>query len=70
MVELPCTIPDTIPEARPTVATEVLLLLQVPVPPSLKEVVEPAHTSAFPFMLPGDVFTVNVALAAHPVLNT
>jgi hypothetical protein len=50
-----------------TVATEVLLLLQVPAPTSFKEVVDPEHTVAVPVIAAGKGLTVTVAIVVHPV---
>lgn len=62
--------PLTIPEEDPTVATPVLLLVQVPpdtVLPSV--VVAPAHALVVPVIVPGLVFTVTIAVTEHPVLT-
>ena len=53
--------PVTIPVVRSTVATKVLLLLQVPpVVASTRSMLEPVHTSEGPVMSGGAGFTVIV----------
>ena len=64
MVEFPAATPVTMPVAAPTVATDVVLLLQVP--PAillLKLMVAPAHTVEAPLIVPalGTGSTVMVA---------
>jgi len=58
--------PVTIPE-EPAEATAVLLLLQVPVPPSVRLVVSPAQTLVIPVIAAGKLFTVMMPVAAQPV---
>ena len=63
---VPAATPVTIPLPS-TVATLVLPLLHVPVPPALnKVVVPPAHNVEVPVMALGAPFTANVATAGHP----
>ena len=66
MIAEPAAIPVTIP-VLPTVAIDVLLLLQTPVP-SLNHVVAPTHTVVVPKILPayGNGLTVTVAVAKPP----
>lgn len=59
--------PLTTPDPEPTVATEVLLLLQVPPPASLSEVDEPIHTLFTPEMAAGNGLTVTTFRVVHPV---
>jgi hypothetical protein len=61
--------PVTIPVVDPTVATDVLLLLHVPPPASLNEVVIPEHTLSAPSIAVGNGLTVNTAVAIQPVGN-
>jgi len=59
MFTLPAATPDTIPEDVPTVAHKVLLLVHVPPPRELNNVIElPAHTLEGPVMDGGVAFTV------------
>ena len=67
MVEVPAATPLTTPVPGTTVATVVILLLQVPPPASLNVVVEPAHTDAIPVIDEGKALTVTVVTAKHPV---
>jgi hypothetical protein len=64
----PVTIPvDPVP---PTVACEVLLLLQLPPGASVSVMVDPWQTEVGPLMADGDEFTVTLAIAVvQPVLN-
>ena len=66
MVDVPTVTPVNIPLDEPMIATEVLLLLQVPGPaPSLWVVDPPTHTPGVPVI--GDIgFTVTVADVKHP----
>jgi hypothetical protein len=51
-----------------TVATAVLLLVHVPpATASLSAVVEATHTNNVPVIVAGEVFTVTVVVAIHPV---
>ena len=63
MLVEPDTIPPTMPEPAPTVATPVLLLLQVPPvkPGALRLIVAPAHTAVGP-MIDGTGLSVMIAL--------
>jgi hypothetical protein len=66
MVTLPEAIPATIP-AEPTVATEVLLLLQVPPDVAVERAtVPPEHTEDEPEIAEGSALTVSVATRTHP----
>ena len=66
VVATPTTPPVTTPEINPTVATAVLLLLQVPPPvPSNKAVVDPEQTVLVPVILAGKALTVTIAVAAQ-----
>ncbi len=61
MVALPDVTPVTIPDPEPTVATDVLPLLQVPEGVVFdRVVVEPTHTDCVPVMALGSGFTVAV----------
>ena len=74
IVAVSATAPVAVPVTRPpvdTVATEVLLLLQLPeAEPSLRLVVDPWHTAATPSIDDGNGFTVTIADVWHPVGNT
>jgi len=60
MVGVPKETPVTIPLDEPTVASDKLLLVQVPPAiPSVNEVVCPTHTRAVPDIDDGIAFTVN-----------
>lgn len=50
---MPADIPVTIPVETPTVATDVLLLVQVPPPLPLREVVVPIHMNGVPVIADG-----------------
>jgi hypothetical protein len=68
MTEVPVAIPKTTPLAEPIVATDVLLLLQVPpVTASLRVVVAPAHKEVVPVMAVGTGLTVIVVVTAQPL---
>ena len=70
MVTTPAAIPFTTPVDVPTVATDVLLLVQVPPPvASNNGVVEPGQTVITPVMPAGVRLTVAVALIKQPVGN-
>ena len=67
MVALTGATPETIPEALPTVATSVLLLLHVPpAVASVSETVEPAHTASGPEIRAGNGFTVIGRVEVQP----
>jgi hypothetical protein len=55
--------PVATPVPGSTVATAVLLLVHVPPPPSINDVVAPAQTLSAPVIGAGDVFTVTVVVA-------
>ena len=62
--------PLTIPVVASTVARLVLLLLHVPpVMPSLRPVVDPAHTDAVPEIAGGNAFIVTTALPLMVVVH-
>jgi len=56
------------PVVTPTDATELLLLLHVPLPLLVHVVVEPAQITAVPVIAVGSGFTVATVAAAHPVV--
>ena len=70
IVAVPAEMPFTMPDVKPTVATLVLALLQVPEGvTSVNVVVEPIHTGAVPPLIAaGAAVTVTVAVvdAEHP----
>jgi len=74
IVAVSATEPVAVPVTTPlvdTVATEVLLLLQLPeAEPSLRLVVEPWHTEATPSIDDGNGLTVTTAVVWQPVGNT
>jgi len=59
MVVVPEDRPETMPDNEPTVATAVLLLVHVPPPGDVSDVVLPTHTPVAP-LITGVVFTVMV----------
>ena len=62
--------PVTIPDDEPTVAIPVALLLQVPpAGASVNVVVNPAHTTSVPAMVPGNALTVTTVVMIQPVGN-
>jgi hypothetical protein len=66
IVVVPPIMPYTVPRPS-TVATEVLLLVQVPPPGrSLNGVVVPAHNDAVPVISPGAALTVSVTDVVQP----
>ena len=68
MVGTPADTPVTTPVDGPTVASEVLLLLQVPPDvASVRVIVEPGHTAATPPIAAGVGLTVSPVHAIHPV---
>ena len=67
IVAFPELLPETIPLAGPIVATELLLLLQVPpVTASLNVVVNPVHTFSDPIIVPGAGVIVITLVSAVP----
>ena len=67
MVEVPAPTPVTTPVAANTLATPVLLLLQVPVPvASVSVVVAPTHTTIVPFTAPGSGLITTLAVPTQP----
>jgi hypothetical protein len=64
MVAVPTATPDTTPLADPTVATEVLLDVHVPLSASLRVVVEPTQAVTVP-VVAGAGFTVSVIVAVE-----
>ena len=70
MVATPAETPVTMPLAKPTVATAVLLLCHVPpVVASCSVAVEPAHTAAVPVIAETVALTVSRKVATQPVLR-
>lgn len=68
IVAVPPATPVTIPDADPTVATDVLPLVHVPPLTELESVVlRPAHTMGMPAIVAGPGTTVTTVVAAHPV---
>ena len=64
---VPKTIPVTIPVPEPTVAVEVVLLVQVPPEIALVSVTEaPGQTEELPVIIAGEGSTVNTSDPAHP----
>jgi len=61
MVAVPAATPVTIP-VLPMVATDVLLLLQVPPPGHASVVVLATHTAAVPVIASGAAFTVTILI--------
>jgi hypothetical protein len=67
MVAVPEATPPTIPVPDPTVATDVLLLIQVPPDEtSLNDIFDPTHTAVGPVMADGIGFTVTMAVVLQP----
>ena len=66
MTDVPGVTPVTTPVPRPTVATVVVPLVQVPPPASAKVVVAPAHTVVTPVIAAGNGNTVNVVVTLQP----
>jgi len=67
---VPDTTPVTIPVLAPTVATDVVPLVQVPpVVPSVKVMVVPAQKAAAPDIADGKALTVTVPVALQPLLS-
>jgi len=66
-LELPVDIADKLPLNDPIVATLVLLLLHVPLKPSVRDSVPPWHTGDAPDIAEGKGFTVTVLDVLHPV---
>jgi hypothetical protein len=68
MIAVPAVTPVTTPVNEPTVATAVLLLLQLPPgEDEVRVVVSPTHTLAAPLIVPGPAFTVTTVVAKQPV---
>ena len=67
IVVVPAMRPETMPELVPTVATDILLLIHVPPPASLRAVVRPAHTLVVPVIADGKGFTVISEVIIQPV---
>ncbi len=71
MGAVPAELPVITPVVSPTVAVELLLLLQVaPAVVVDKVVVAPIHTEAVPVMAPGSGLTVTVTAALQPLGDT
>ena len=69
IVAVPVATPVTMPDVAPIVATDVLLLLQLPVPNVLLSVVvPPAHTVLVPEMV-GSGVTVTIAVTKQPPIE-
>ena len=67
---MPDITPVTIPVLAPTVATDVVPLVQVPpVVPSVKVMVVPAQKAAAPDIADGKALTVTVPVALQPLLS-
>jgi hypothetical protein len=70
MIDEPNATPVIMPEALPAVATDVLLLLQVPpATGSLNAIVAPMHTADGPVMAVGGGLMVTVVVVKQPVLS-
>jgi len=72
MVVVPADMPVTTPVVLPTVATGMVLLLQVPpLTPSVSDAVPPEHTVLAPVIVPADALDVTVMLTSvkQPVGN-
>ena len=65
---VPVPVPVIMPVVKPAVAILVLLLLQVPPVPSLRDVVRPLQRNVEPVMLPGNGLTVIVFITEQPVV--
>ena len=69
MVAVPLLTPVTSPELLATLATEMLLLVQVPpLVASESPNVAPWQTGVLPLIADGIVFTVIIAVATQPLL--
>jgi hypothetical protein len=66
MIAEPSATPPTMPVAAPTVATDVLLLLQVPPPASVSAIVLPRQALLLPAMGPGPDTMVTVDVETQP----
>jgi hypothetical protein len=69
MDDVPDETPATAPRPVPTVATETLLLLHVPLVPVVKVVVVPTHAMANPVIAGGRALTVTMVVLLQPVGN-
>lgn len=69
IVDVPPETPKTAPEPDPTVATEEVLLVQLPPPASLNAVDDPTQTTAVPDIDDGRGLTVTTAVILQPVPN-
>ncbi len=67
IVDVPPATPETMPVPDPTVATEEVLVVQVPPPPSVNAVVKPAQTVMVPVIAEGKGLTVTTVIVVHPV---
>ena len=63
---LPVVSGETIPDNDPIVATEGLLLVQVPPPASVKVAVDPIHIVVGPDIAPGAETTLTVVITKQP----
>lgn len=63
MTVVPVAMPDTMPEAAPTLPTDGLLLLHVPpLTASVNVIVVPIQSAIVPMIADGDAFTVSVVV--------
>jgi hypothetical protein len=69
MVAVPTDTPPTTPEDSPAVATDPLLLNQVPPPASLSPITDPTHTDVTPLIADGNGLTVTGSVAKQPLGN-
>ena len=66
----PLVTPVTVPDADPTVATVILLLVHVPpVGEELNVVEVPSQIANVPVIGPGEAFTVTTLVVKQPPLN-
>lgn len=63
---MPVPLPVITPVLTFAAAIDELLLLHVPPPASLSDVVRPRHRNVEPVIAPGDRFTVAILLTAQP----
>ena len=64
---MPVFNPAVTPVPKPIVATDVVLLVQVPPPPSERAEVDPLQMLRDPVIAAGAGFTVTIAIELHPV---
>jgi hypothetical protein len=70
IIVVPAEMPATTPAVNPTIAMLVLSLFQVPLPPSLKVVFEPAQTIVGPVIAEGKGLTDTTVATLQPVGST